>query len=156
MRATIRSAIIDTNLLLLLIVGDVDPNWLEKHRRTRQYTPEDYTALEALLRHFTALATTPHILAETSNLLSQTDVPRRIRLRERLADYVALAEEVTTSADSIVIHRAYVRVGITDVAIRLAAAGHHLVLTDDVALYLMLLEENIDVINFTHHRRLLS
>ena len=40
---------IDSNLLVLLIVGDVGPELIRKHRRLQMFDPEDYYKLSALL-----------------------------------------------------------------------------------------------------------
>ena len=41
---------IDSSLLVLLVVGSVGRDLIEKHRRLREYTAEDYDLLIDLLR----------------------------------------------------------------------------------------------------------
>ncbi len=44
-----RSALLDTNLFLLLIVGLYDKKLIEKHKRTKAFTPEDFDLLVELI-----------------------------------------------------------------------------------------------------------
>jgi hypothetical protein len=37
-----RGVLVDTNILLLWMVGVVDSSWISKHKRTKQYTAGDY------------------------------------------------------------------------------------------------------------------
>ena len=40
-----RAFFIDANLLLLLVVGSVSPAAIGRHRRLREFTPDDYDIL---------------------------------------------------------------------------------------------------------------
>jgi hypothetical protein len=56
--------LVDTNILVLHIVGGWGRSAIPKHRRTRGFTPEDYDLLQFHLRQFDHLKTTPGVLAE--------------------------------------------------------------------------------------------
>ncbi len=60
---------LDTNLLLLLVVGRADPRLVSMHRRLRRFELWQLDRLVAIVRERTRLVVTPHVLAETSNLL---------------------------------------------------------------------------------------
>src|ERR1035437_9668843 len=64
--------LVDTNLLVLFVVGRVNRNRIETFKRTRQYTMDDYDLLVQVLGNFERLYTVAHVLAEMSNL---TDLP---------------------------------------------------------------------------------
>lgn len=67
-----RGVLIDTNLLVLLLVGTYDRNRVERTKRIRdRFRAEDFDILTAVLNQFETQVTTPHILTETSNLLGQ-------------------------------------------------------------------------------------
>lgn len=51
--------LIDTNLLLLLVVGTIDPGYVRRHKRTQRFTTRDYDELVALADLFDVLVTTP-------------------------------------------------------------------------------------------------
>lgn len=58
------SVILDTNLLVLLVVGMTNRAFIGKHKRTRAYTEEDYDLLCLLLEQYQQIITTPSILTE--------------------------------------------------------------------------------------------
>jgi len=64
--------LIDSNLLVLLVVGSVNPNRIGTFKRTRQYSRSDYTALVRVVGHFARVYTLAHIVAEVSNLTDLT------------------------------------------------------------------------------------
>ncbi len=59
---------LDSNLLLVLIAGSLGFQLFKSFKRVSDYTMEDYELLIRLLRSFTVLITTPHVLTEVSNL----------------------------------------------------------------------------------------
>ncbi len=70
-----RRCLLDTNLLVLLIVGRASPAFVGAHKRTHSYRSEDLPLLEALLAKAARIVTTPHVLGETSNLIRQFQEP---------------------------------------------------------------------------------
>jgi len=143
--------LIDTNLLVLCLVGRTNKRRIEDFKRTRSYTVQDYELLEDLISQFRRLVTTPHILTETSNLtdLSGTEIKT---LRGLFRNYVDTADETVHPSKAVVSDSAFARLGFADVAIALASARPMLVVTDDLALWLTLTSRGIDAINFNHLR----
>ena len=68
---------LDANLFVLLVVGSVGRDLIEKHRRLRAYSAEDYEILIDLLDRVERVLVTPNTLTETSNLLAQHREPER-------------------------------------------------------------------------------
>ncbi|WKN43983.1 hypothetical protein [Tunicatimonas pelagia] len=62
--------LIDTNALTLLIVGLIDSNQIEKHRRTSIYTEKDFHKLLSIIQDFSNLLILPNIWTEVDNLLN--------------------------------------------------------------------------------------
>ena len=62
--------LIDTNLLVLFLVGKTNKSRILSFQRTQAYTLEDLELLERLVEQFRTLITTPHVLTEVSNLAS--------------------------------------------------------------------------------------
>jgi len=75
--------LIDTNLLVLYVVGTVNLDRIDSVKRTRQYTQRDYRLLVRLLNNFSSLYTLAHVMAEVSNLTDLTG-PERLRARHVL------------------------------------------------------------------------
>jgi hypothetical protein len=60
--------VVDTNLLLLFLIGRTNQNRISKFKRTQAYTIEDFDLLDRFMAEFKIPITTPHILTEVSNL----------------------------------------------------------------------------------------
>ena len=85
---------IDTNLLVLLVVGETDRALISKHRRTRAYRVEDYELLVRLINETDRqVFVTPNTLTEASNLLAQHGEPERSRMFGVLQVLIETTEE---------------------------------------------------------------
>jgi hypothetical protein len=62
--------LIDANLLILYVVGILDEDLIDRHKRTRKYSKEDWEELRQFILAYRSLVTTPSVLTEASNLLS--------------------------------------------------------------------------------------
>src|SRR4051794_28125217 len=67
-----KGVLLDTNLLVLLLVGSVNKHRILNFKRTGNFSIEDYDLLARLIRRFSKLITTPHLLSQASDL---TDLP---------------------------------------------------------------------------------
>lgn len=140
MGAKTRNLLLDTNLLLLYLIGGKDPKLLESARRLNAYIEEDFYLLVDFIEvnGFSQLVSTPHILTEASNLIGL----ERDLLRTLGRDACMLVDEPE-----------FTRLGLTDVAIRLASRLPAFVLTADLPLYLHLSNGGVEVENFNHIRQ---
>ncbi|MGO9256164.1 MAG: PIN domain-containing protein [Bryobacteraceae bacterium] len=144
--------LIDTNLLVLFVVGTVNRDRIETFKRTRQYSTADYDLLVRVLAQFDPRYTAAHILAEVSNL---TDLPgaERLLARRVLKETISLLNEAEMSSTRAAEDRPYEGLGLVDAAIGAVARAHNCgVLTDDLDLYLRLSHDSVKVLNFTHLR----
>jgi hypothetical protein len=143
--------LIDTNLLVVCLVGRTNKRRIEVFKRTRSYTVQDYELLEDLIAEFRRLVTTPHILTETSNLTDLSG-PEMKRLRSFFRNYVDSADETMHISKLVIADPAFAHLGLADTAIALASGTPMLVLTDDLTLWRTLTDRGIDAINFNHLR----
>ena len=90
-----RGLLIDTNILLLFFVGLYDRSWVERFKRTRRYTAQDFDLLMEIVLRFDRIITTPHILSEVSNLSGQWAEPERGKYFEHFAQRITNLSEVT-------------------------------------------------------------
>ena len=72
-----KGILVDTNVLLLYLVGILDTSLIARFKRTqnRGYTEQDFRLVQNLLSLFRQVVTTPQILAELSNLSMQMKDP---------------------------------------------------------------------------------
>lgn len=151
-RYTGQGLLLDTNIALLLVVGNHNPAMLPNFKRTAQFAPEDHTTLRRIMGRFKSVVTTPSILAEVNSLASQFGEPARTDVLRTFSKTVKeLSEEYIPSA--IVADDAeFARFGLTDTNIKLVAAGRYLVLTDDYRFSGYLAANQIAAVNFNHIR----
>ena len=144
---------IDANLLVLLVAGREDMGLIERHRRLRGYTPDDYRLLLRLATEAGRVLVTPNTLTEASNLLAQHGEPERSRLLARLAQLIRESDEVVVRSADASASDAYLRLGLTDAALVEAVSADAPVVTVDADLYLALLNRDpAAVVNFHHVR----
>jgi predicted nucleic acid-binding protein len=146
-----KGALIDTNLLLIYLVGKTN------RRRIRDFKPcdvfeiEDLERLEELVEYLGKLFTTPHVMTEVSNLA-------KLRGKELSAFrqlYKLLVEQMDEFYDesrSVVVDAAFMPLGLTDAAIALLQRRNLLVLTVDLDLWMTLQRRGVDAVNFNHLR----
>ena len=146
-----KDILIDTNLLVLFLVGSVNRKRILNFKRTGSFSVEDYDLLLRLIGCFGKLIATPHVLAQVSDL---TDLPGKELdlVRSRFKSLVDDITELSDTSREIVTDPAFTRLGLTDAAIAKVSARQILVLTDDLPLHLALQRRNMDAVNFNHIR----
>jgi len=78
--------LIDSNLLLLLIVGSTNRRYIGLHKNLTDYTESDFELLGTASSMFSEIVLLPHVLAELSNLSRQikTRQDQKFRKNSRL------------------------------------------------------------------------
>ena len=146
------SALIDTNLLVLLVVGATDRNLIGAHRRARSFIPRDYDEFLQLLAGFDLFWITSHCLAETSNLLAQTDEKKARTLLSGLSRFCMNTRESHLSRERIFADRNFLRLGVADTGFVQKSRSVTCTFTMDVQLYETISRLGRKVINFNHVR----
>ena len=146
---------LDANLFVLLVVGSVDRDLIEKHRRLSAYTAEDYEILIKLLGRVERVYVTPNTLTETSNLLGQHREPERSLLFEKLRFIIQQSKEVTVASVKASSNSEFNRLGLTDAALLEAVSPETPLVTVDLNLYLAANASGREAaLNFSHYRNL--
>lgn len=143
--------LIDTNLLVLYVVGKTNKTRITSFKRTETYTLEDFELLEKLAAHFSRLLTTPHVLTEVSDLATLHG-QELAALRARMNDLVRAMKEFYDESRLVAADTSFARLGLADAAVVLASRHGFLVRTDDVKLCLTLQARGVDAVNFNHVR----
>lgn len=152
MVASSRQLLVDTNLLVLLIVGSVEPRQISVFKRSRAYTAEDFLLLADYVGQYEQFAATPNVLTEVSNLLGQWTEPYRERALTALATLTTQVEERYFTSASLSTEPPFLKLGLTDVSILRLSRENLAVLTDDLPLYSRLASAGVEVYNFNHIR----
>lgn len=144
---------LDTNLLLLLVVGQVAPTFISRHKRLQSYNARDFDLLLRALGRSKVLVVIPQSIAEASNLTVQgVAEPLRSRLYLSLKSIIDRSEEASVTSATAASQGEYPRLGITDAAWLSMLSEDTVLLTDDSALYMAAHHRGCEVINFSHLR----
>jgi hypothetical protein len=148
-----RGVLVDTNLLVLFLVGRVNKQRILNFKRTGDFTIGDYDLLVRLIDWFGKLFATPHVLSQVSDLTDLTG-NELTEVRELFKVLVENIEESYDPSRLLVGDPAFKRLGLTDAAIATVCSRGVLVLTADAQLHVALQERDIDALNFNHIRSL--
>ena len=152
-RSKSKGILLDTNLLTVLLVGSLGKGEVERFKRTRQFTTKDVVELQNIVKSFGGIYTTPHVVAEVSNLLDWLDDTKKSEASRWLAAYVHNAKEVHIKAAEIVKTPVYSKLGITDAGlVMLAKQEGCTVFTADLPLYHYASNLRVEIVNFNHLR----
>jgi len=154
----VRKIVVDTNLLVLLVVGLTDRTLITKHKRTRSFELADFDLLTQFLSNFDEVVVTPHILTEASNLVSQIGEPILSAVRHTFSTLLETQREEFQPSHIVANHNLFIRLGLTDCAVLNLVKDKTPLITVDLDLYLAAAATNSNAENFNHLRaaRLLS
>lgn len=148
-----RSVLLDTNLMLLLVVGRYNKAFIVRHKRTKAFCVDDYDLLIEVISKFDTLWITSHCMAEVSNLLRQTDIQRAKDLMFLFAKLSEAARESHIAKNIVFADNNYLDLGVADAGIVAKSKSVTCVLTEDLDLYLAISKTGRLVINFNHLRQ---
>jgi hypothetical protein len=148
--------LIDTNLLLLLLVGSLDPSLIRKEKITANqgFDEVDFNRLRDFASRFQKVFATPHILTEVSN---HADKVKGANHKEFIRLFVSLIERLDEHSETSKLlskTEAFARFGLTDAAISHLAMKKILVLTVDFPLTGYLRKQGLNVVNFNNFRQM--
>lgn len=134
-----RKLLLDTNVLMLLVIGRFDRALIPHHRRTNTFAPKDFDLLNTFLARYSAIVTTAPVLTELSNLLGNDF---HATIAETLVQVCGSFREYGVTKEVIFADEAFDRLGFADASIVGAAVSDGdgatdttVVLTDDAKLY---------------------
>ncbi len=147
-----KGILIDTNLFLVLLVGNIDRRLVGRIGKTDKYTCDDYERITDILRQFNRFIIVPQVLTETGNMLKRNCPTANTLLDLSLELKRFVHDEATRESRGlskrITIHPAFEDLGYADAAILHAAAGRHLVFTDDGPLKGLAWSSGVDVLPY--------
>lgn len=129
-----KKLIIDTNLLLLLVIGAVEGGrHIKNSKRLNKFTLQDYqTVIDVMVNH-QEVCITPYIAAEVSNLIDLHGYASRLAYetaRILFSQFRQIHSDIATDSAQ----HTFLAYGLTDSSlVRLAA--DHTILTDDQRLF---------------------
>lgn len=147
--------LMDTNLLLLYIIGTFDATQISKFDKTCDFPSDTFDLLDRVLNKFDKVITTPYILAEVSNWAAQFPSFDKNKLHPQLFDKFATLveglEEIYETSEVIAKNDAFCRLGLADTSI-VSLGNRYLVLTTDGRLTGYLQNNGVDAVDINDLR----
>jgi hypothetical protein len=143
--------LLDSNLLLLLIVGGARRDLIGK-KRLNMFATEDYDTLNAIVSRADLIVTTPNILTEVSNLADALTGTHKDEYITSLVERLAVLDERYVPSHELIGGTVFNLFGLSDSAIAQIATDRFLIITIDLPLYQYLSAQELDVLNFNHIR----
>lgn len=145
--------IIDSNLLLLLVVGSANIDYIGLHKSLRAYSIEDFILLSELIGEAGKLILTPNTLTEASNLLDRIKGQKALTtvLDAFKAVTIGSREEYVASAP-VCIMPEFDDLGLADTVLLSLCSKEATLLAADLDLYILALRFGFTAINFNHYR----
>lgn len=145
--------LIDTNLLVLFVVGTAAKEYIVKHKKLTEFTAGDYDRLVKIIARASEVLVTPNTLTETSNLVAYINEPARSKVLAVLRMVIASGSQERYVPSSVAAERKeFVRLGLADAALLEIAAKDVTLLTTDFDLYNIALAKGAQALNFNHLR----
>ena len=146
-----KGVLLDTNLFILLIVGLVGVKHIATHKKLKSYSEEDFKLLAATLDTCRKFVVTPHVLAETSNLVvhgMHGELETKAYLSLQAISQEAKFVETHDSISTIVLNTGYTQYGVSDIGLLEALKDGLVLLTDDFKLSGYAEGNGYDVLNY--------
>lgn len=151
-----KSLLIDTNLLLLLLIGSLNPSRIRKEKITANqgFDEDDFKQLLDFAVTFQTWVTTPHILTEVSNHADKIKGANHGGFFQHFVSLIERLDECSAPSKLLAKTETFTRFGLTDTAISHLAIESILVLTIDFPLAGYLHKKGVNAINFNNVRRI--
>jgi hypothetical protein len=142
-----KGLLIDTNILLLYIVGSIDISLIRDFKRTANFSENDFERISKFIDYFDLKITTPHVLTEASDFIDN-----RQHLQAVLKVYIENTKEIFLESLDLSKKDAFLKFGLADTSVTYTARDNYLILTDDRPLYGFLINSQIDAVNLDQIR----
>jgi hypothetical protein len=126
-----RGILLDSNLLLLMMVGSYDPRLIGTFKRLNDYTVRDFKIVSLLVSEFEPLISTHHVLTEVNGIANQLPSWITPEWHDYFARAIQVLEERHIPATAIAALPEFRIFGITDAALSLMARETLFVTADD-------------------------
>jgi len=129
-----RDVIIDTNIFVLFLAGQINQNRIPEYCRNYMYSKDDYELLLKLLSGFDNIITCPNILTEVDNLLNGLTGDDKYKYLLLAKDIYIKSIEKYLKTKEVIQNWYFDTLGITDSAILMMAMESDLLISGDSTL----------------------
>ncbi len=135
---------VDTNILVLYIVGTVNPAYIKRFNRGgSDFDENDFILVSEFIDSFETKVTSPQILSEVSNLLDE-----KPDFCIGLKNYIELSKEKYITSQDLANSHSFLKFGLADSSIVEVSTETYLIFTAERPLFGYLCNKGIDAISF--------
>lgn len=148
-----KGLLVDSNLLLLHLIGCYDLGLIINGNLTKlsQYSEEDFNILQRLINLFPKTVTTPHVLAEVTNLASDLPESTRVSCLGKFVPIFSNFDELEVDSFELAGRQEFCYLGLTDTALAKLSTDY-LIVTSDARLIGRMNLMGLEGLNFNHLR----
>ena len=85
--------LVDTNALILLLIGLIDVRLISTHKRTSIYDEQDFYDLQSIIQPIDKLVVLPNIWTEVDNLLNRFEGAHRYSYIQKITEIIKSTSE---------------------------------------------------------------
>lgn len=144
--------LIDTNSLVILLVGLIDPKLINKHRRTSIYQEQDFFDLLQFIGDFEDLVVLPNVWTEVDNLLNNFNRGHKESYIIHITNTIKLTTEKFLESKNAVKNVSFYDLGLTDSLLLEYSKNCELLITSDSNLSDYAIANGIKVFDLVKNR----
>ena len=129
-----RDVIIDTNIFILFLTGQINENRIRNYTRNSLYTKEDYYLLINILSTYDRIITSPNIMTEVDNILNRITGEDKYKYLILVKTIYKQTIEKYIQTETVSQNWYFDELGITDSAILMMAKECELLISGDSSL----------------------
>ncbi len=106
--------LIDTNSLVVLLIGLIDPQLIQSHKRTSIYEKQDFDELLLFIGDIKKLIVLPNVWTEVDNLLNNFNRGHKESYIKQITNIIKLSSEKFIASLNAVESNGFFDLGLTD------------------------------------------
>lgn len=126
--------LIDSNSLIVLILGLMNPRLINEHSKTSIYDEHDYQNLIDIIGDINSLVVLPNIWTEVDNILNKFSGGHRDLYVQTIINTIRQTSEIYLESQRVIDTHCFIDIGLTDTLILEYAKNCELLITSDSSL----------------------
>jgi len=144
--------LIDTNALIILLIGVIDPKLFKTHKRTSIYEKQDFLDLISFIGDLDKLVVLPNVWTEVDNLLNSFGGNYKDKYVEKLTKIIKATTEKFIESKKATSSFAFFDLGLTDSLLLEYSSQCELLITSDSSLSDYAIARGIKVYDLVKNR----
>jgi hypothetical protein len=146
-----RDVIIDTNIFILFLAGQINENKIGRYTRNSLYTKEDYYYLLNILADYDRIIASPNIFTEVDNILNRINGEDKYKYLVLVKTIYKQTIEKYIKTETVAQNWFFDTLGITDASILMMAKECELLISGDSVLCDYAKSLNINTFDFKEY-----